>query len=100
MYSIVVGAGSIGSPLIEIATGDRNEVVVIERHHEKAERAATEFDYLVIEADATAVETLEDAGIDRGETTLEVGDLVPVYSATGATPDVTDVFGHYEVHGS
>jgi trk system potassium uptake protein TrkA len=228
MYIIVVGAGNIGTPLIEIATGDRNEVVVVENDHEKAERAAREFDCLVIEADATAVETLEDAGVDRadaiisttdqdatnimvsllavehdvpqivsvvhnpehmsiferigvstmenpqrliseylyravsrpsikdymrigetaevfeititedasvagltlqeanetgklnedvlvvaieregadkpitprGNTTLEADDLVTVYSATGATPDVTDVFGHYEDHGS
>lgn len=228
MYIIVVGAGSIGRPLIEIATGDRNEVVVVENDHEKAERAAREFDCLVIEADATAVETLEDAGVDRadaiisttdqdatnimvsllavehevpqivsvvhnpehmsiferigvstmenpqrliseylyravsrpsvkdymrvgetaevfeitvdedapvagltlqeaneagdldedvlvvaierddtdgpitprGDTTLAVGDLVTVYSATGATPEVTDVFGHYEDDGS
>jgi len=67
MYIIVVGAGSIGRPLIEIATGDRNEVVVIEKNHEKAERAAREFDCLVIEADATEVDTLEDAGVDRAD---------------------------------
>jgi trk system potassium uptake protein TrkA len=32
----------------------------------------------------------------RGETGIEAGDLLTVYSGTGATPDVTDIFGHYE----
>jgi trk system potassium uptake protein TrkA len=34
----------------------------------------------------------------RGETVLEAGDVVTVFSAKGATPDVTDVFGYYENH--
>ncbi|OYR63328.1 potassium transporter Trk [Halorubrum ezzemoulense] len=32
----------------------------------------------------------------RGQTRIETGDLLTVYSGTGATPDVTDIFGHYE----
>lgn len=35
----------------------------------------------------------------RGATRIEAGDLLTVYSATGATPDVTDVFGHSEDQG-
>ncbi len=34
----------------------------------------------------------------RGDTRIEVGDLLVVYSAEGATPDVTDTFGHPEDH--
>jgi trk system potassium uptake protein TrkA len=34
----------------------------------------------------------------RGNTEIRVGDLLTVYSARGATPEVTDVFGHYEDH--
>ena len=34
----------------------------------------------------------------RGETQIEAGDLLAVYSDEGATPEVTDVFGHYEDH--
>lgn len=34
----------------------------------------------------------------RGGTVMEVGDVVTVFSARGATPDVTDVFGHYGDH--
>jgi len=35
----------------------------------------------------------------RGNTTLQPGDLVTVYAATGATPEMTDRFGHDEDHG-
>ncbi|MFC7156239.1 potassium channel family protein [Halomarina halobia] len=34
----------------------------------------------------------------RGNTVIHEGDLLTVYSARGATPEVTDVFGHYEDH--
>ncbi len=40
MYLIVVGAGNIGTQLIDIATQSGNEVVVIERDRERAETAA------------------------------------------------------------
>jgi len=32
----------------------------------------------------------------RGDTTVHVDDLVTVYSTEGATPEITDIFGHYE----
>ncbi|MFC6988368.1 potassium channel family protein [Haloplanus sp. GCM10025708] len=32
----------------------------------------------------------------RGDTEIRAGDLLTVYSERGATPDVTDVFGHFE----
>lgn len=34
----------------------------------------------------------------RGNTEIREGDLLTVYSGRGATPDVTDIFGHYEDH--
>lgn len=34
----------------------------------------------------------------RGDTRIEVGDLLTVYSAVGADPEITDIFGHYEDH--
>jgi trk system potassium uptake protein TrkA len=34
----------------------------------------------------------------RGNTRIEAGDLVTVYSGEGTTPDVTDIFGHTEDH--
>ncbi|WP_435360637.1 potassium channel family protein [Haloarchaeobius sp. DFWS5] len=74
MYIIVVGAGNIGSPLIEIATRDRNEVVVIEQDPEKADQAARAFDCLVINDDATVAETLGEAGIDRADALISTTD--------------------------
>jgi trk system potassium uptake protein TrkA len=105
MYIIVVGAGSIGRPLIEIATGDRNEVVVIEQHHEKAERAAKAFDCLVIEADATAVETLEDAGVGRADAVISTTDqdatniMVSLLAAEHDVPQIVSVVHNPEHMG-
>jgi trk system potassium uptake protein TrkA len=62
MYIIIVGAGDIGMPLIEIATGGGNEVVVIESDESRAEMAASEYDALVLNEDATVKDVLEDAG--------------------------------------
>jgi trk system potassium uptake protein TrkA len=74
MYIIVVGAGSIGTPLTEIATEGGNEVVVIERDEAKAEAAATEFDCLVLNDDATEKDTLRDAGADRADALISTTD--------------------------
>jgi len=74
MYIVIVGAGDIGTPLIEIATGGGNEVVVVERHEGRAEEAASRFDCLVLNADATARETLLDAGADRADAVISTTD--------------------------
>ena len=34
----------------------------------------------------------------RGGTRIQPGDILTVYSASGATPEVTDIFGHHEDH--
>ena len=67
MYIIIVGAGDIGTPLIEVATRGGNEVVVIESDEDRAERAARQFDCLVLNDDATVRETLGDAGARRAD---------------------------------
>lgn len=74
MYLIIVGAGDIGSPLTDIATRSGNEVVVIERDDKRANRAADEFDCLVINADATTKDTLADAGADRADAIISTTD--------------------------
>ncbi|WP_251343530.1 potassium channel family protein [Haloplanus halophilus] len=73
MYIVIVGAGDIGTPLIEVATKGGNEVVVVERDEERAERAAA-YDCLVINDDATVKETLEDAGADRADALISTTD--------------------------
>ncbi|MGA9402870.1 potassium channel family protein [Haladaptatus sp.] len=74
MYLIIVGAGDIGSQLIGIATRDNNDVVVIEKDAERAERASVEFDCLVLHNDATVLDTLEEAGANRADALISTTD--------------------------
>jgi len=74
MYTIIVGAGDIGTPLTDIATRSGNEVVVVERNEERANRAADRFDCLVIHDDATSKETLADAGADHADAIISTTD--------------------------
>lgn len=67
MYLIVVGAGGIGSALVEIALRDRHNVAVIERDPARAEGIARKHDVLVIEADAASVDVLREAGAERAD---------------------------------
>jgi len=74
MYIIIVGAGQIGNPLIEMATRQGNEVVVIEHDQDRADRAASEYDCLVINADATVSGTLNDAGAEQADALISTTD--------------------------
>ncbi|WP_227374523.1 potassium channel family protein [Haladaptatus halobius] len=74
MYIIIVGAGDIGSQLIGIATQNNNDVVVIEKDAERAERASMEFDCLVLHDDATIIDTLEEAGANRADALISTTD--------------------------
>ncbi|QLG48222.1 potassium channel family protein [Natrinema halophilum] len=74
MYIVIVGAGDIGIPLIDIATRSGNEVVVIEKDPERADRAAGEYDCLILNADATAHGTLKDAGIEKADALISTTD--------------------------
>lgn len=74
MYIIIIGAGDIGTPLIDIATKSGNEVVVIEQNERRANRAADQFDCLVLEADATVKDTLVDAGAEQADAFITTTD--------------------------
>ena len=74
MYLIIVGAGDIGTPLIDIATRSGNEVVVVERDDERANHVADEHDCLVLNADATVKDTLADAGAERADAVVSTTD--------------------------
>jgi len=74
MYIIIVGAGDIGTPLIEIATGSGYEVVVVEKDAARADEVASENDCLVLNADATVKETLIDAGAERADAIITTTD--------------------------
>ena len=53
MYIVVVGAGRTGSKVIELATQDDHEVVVVERDQGLAEEASATYDCMVINASAS-----------------------------------------------
>ena len=97
MYVIIVGASDIGTPLIDIATRGGNEVVVIERHTERAEAAADAFDCLVFNDDATVKDTLEDAGADRADAVISTTDqdatniMICLLAKELSVPDVVSV---------
>ena len=65
MYVIIIGAGRTGSTVIDLATQDDHEVVVIERDTELAEEVSATYDCLVINADAASKDVLLEAGIEE-----------------------------------
>ena len=74
MYIIIVGAGNIGRPLIEIATAEGNDVVVVEKDDQKAEQIASTYDCLVLHDDATTKDTLLDAGAEQADALISTTD--------------------------
>jgi len=74
MYIVIVGAGQIGTPLIEMATRQGNEVAVVEYNQERADAAANEFDCLVLNDDATVKDTLRDAGAEDADALISTTD--------------------------
>ncbi|WP_339103421.1 TrkA family potassium uptake protein [Haloterrigena salinisoli] len=75
MYVIIIGAGSIGSNLIDLAVRDGNDVVVIESDEGRANDVASEYDCLVLNADATNHDTLRDANVDRADAVISTTDV-------------------------
>jgi trk system potassium uptake protein len=67
MYMIIVGAGSIGLSLIEIATKEKNNVVVLEANPERARDISNKFDITVLNGNATLAATLREAGSERAD---------------------------------
>jgi trk system potassium uptake protein TrkA len=74
MYILIVGAGDIGTPLIDIAVRSGNEVVVIEKDTQKADAIASEYDCLVLNADATVKETLSEASAEQADAIISTTD--------------------------
>lgn len=65
MYLIIVGLGGIGKSLVEIATKDKNDVVVIDEDEKRCREIAEKFDVLTIVGDATEKSTLEEANAQK-----------------------------------
>lgn len=67
MYIIIVGAGSLGASLIDIAIKEKNNVVVIDENADRARDISNRYDITVLNGDATSVETLREAGSERAD---------------------------------
>jgi trk system potassium uptake protein TrkA len=97
MYIIIVGAGDIGTPLIDIATRNGNEIVVIEKNKQRADEIASTYDCLVLNADATIKETLADAGAEQADGIISTTDqdatnvMVCLLSKEFGIPSITSV---------
>jgi len=67
MFIIIVGAGAIGSNLIEIAVKERHNVAVIERDPRRAEEVSRNYDVRVVRADAATAEAIKEAQAERAD---------------------------------
>ncbi len=67
MYMIIVGAGSIGSSLIDLSVKEKNNVVVIDSSPERGREISARYDITVLTGDATSAETLREAGSERAD---------------------------------
>jgi len=67
MYMIIVGAGSIGASLIDIAVAEKNNVVVVDANADRAREVRDRYDITVLSGNATSSETLREAGSDRAD---------------------------------
>jgi trk system potassium uptake protein TrkA len=64
---IVVGAGSIGASLIDVAVKEKNNVVVIESNPERAKQISGRYDITVLNDNATTADVLKEAGAERAD---------------------------------
>ncbi|MCD6299283.1 MAG: TrkA family potassium uptake protein [Thermoplasmata archaeon] len=74
MYILIVGAGGIGQKLTDIALKNKDDVVVIEKDKEKCDEFSKKYDAVIINADATVKETLENAEINRADAVVTTAD--------------------------
>lgn len=70
MQIIIVGAGRTGNAVIDLATAEGHDVVVIEEDPSVVETVKREFDCNVLNADATSFEILEDAGASNADAAI------------------------------
>lgn len=105
MYMIIVGAGDLGEPLIDIATRAGHDVVVIERSDERADTIAQEYDCVVLNADATTKNTLVDAEAERAEAVISTTEqdatniMVSLLATELEIPSIVSVVHEHEHMG-
>lgn len=74
MYVIVVGAGQIGSQVLDLLTTAGHEIVVLETDADVADEIGRQYDCLMINADATVKDNLIEAGADDADAIIATTD--------------------------
>jgi trk system potassium uptake protein TrkA len=67
MYIVIAGAGLVGGTLAEKLSEARHDVVVIDHSREVCERIASTLGVLVVCGEATDVDVLEQAGVQKAD---------------------------------
>jgi trk system potassium uptake protein TrkA len=67
MYLIVVGAGSVGSSLVDLASKDGHDVALIEADKDLAQEASDRFDAMVLHANVAQGGILKEAGAEKAD---------------------------------
>lgn len=67
MHLLIIGAGKTGKHVIQASVEDKNDVYVIEKDPHAAAWVSTHFDCVVINADATNLESLKEAKADKAD---------------------------------
>ena len=72
MKVIIVGGGEVGKALINLLSGEKHKVTLIEQDEALVNDIANETDILVIKGDATQMSFLKDAGIEKADAIVAV----------------------------
>jgi trk system potassium uptake protein len=74
MHIIIIGSGRTGKHVIESAVNDNHDVFVIEKNKSIADWAASHYDCIVINGDATRIETLKEAKAEDADAIIVTTD--------------------------
>lgn len=69
---IVVGAGKTGNTLVNILSSEKHDVTIIEKKEDLSKEIANKTDTLVIKGDATDMNILKEAGIEKADALIAV----------------------------
>ncbi len=72
MKIVIAGAGGIGFHLAKLLSSAQHDIVIIDTHKDVLEYAQTHLDVQTILGDASSIQTLQDAGIQRTNIFLAV----------------------------
>jgi len=74
MYFIIVGGGKIGYSLVQLLLENDNEVVMVEKDNERAQKIADDFDIISITDDATKEGVLDSANVKEADAVVSLTD--------------------------